>query len=140
MLISLIVPCYNEERALPYLYQALCDLRNELSGTGKSFEFIFVNDGSTDGTKDVIKGFAKDEHVKVIIRPEDITLKDTLEAGDNVFAEGEVISCVFKGIHYEMYVKTSAGFELQVQDYRSKNIGDKVYASIVPFDIHVIKG
>ena len=61
MLISLIVPCYNEEQALPFLYQALCELRSSLKDTGKSFEFIFINDGSTDKTKDVIKEYAKND-------------------------------------------------------------------------------
>ncbi len=61
MLISLIVPCYNEEQALPFLYQALCELRSGLTGTGKRFEFIFVNDGSSDRTKDVIKEYAKND-------------------------------------------------------------------------------
>ncbi|MCR5059787.1 MAG: glycosyltransferase family 2 protein [Saccharofermentans sp.] len=58
MLISLIVPCYNEEQSLPFLYEALCNLRNEQEPLGKSFEFIFVNDGSTDRTKEVIKDMA----------------------------------------------------------------------------------
>jgi Glycosyltransferases involved in cell wall biogenesis len=66
MLISLIVPCYNEEEALPFLYNALCDVRKEV--TSHKFEFIFVNDGSRDKTSDVIKGFAKeDSDVKYII-------------------------------------------------------------------------
>ena len=67
MLISLIVPCYNEEQSLPFLYKALCDLRNELTPDGKTFEFIFVNDGSTDKTKDVIKDMAsKDGDVRYV--------------------------------------------------------------------------
>ena len=66
MLISLIVPCYNEEEALPFLYNALSDVRKEV--TSHKFEFIFVNDGSRDKTTDVIKGFAKeDPDVKYII-------------------------------------------------------------------------
>lgn len=66
MLISLIVPCYNEEEALPFLYNALTDVRKEVSE--HEFEFIFVNDGSRDKTADVIKGFAKeDKDVKYII-------------------------------------------------------------------------
>lgn len=66
MLISLIVPCYNEEEALPFLYNALKDVRKEVSE--HEFEFIFVNDGSRDKTADVIKGFAKeDKDVKYII-------------------------------------------------------------------------
>ena len=64
MLISLIVPCYNEEEALPFLYNALCDVRKEVT----SHKFEFINDGSRDKTSDVIKGFAKeDSDVKYII-------------------------------------------------------------------------
>lgn len=66
MLVSLIVPCYNEEEALPFLYNALCDVRKEV--TDHKFEFIFVNDGSRDKTSSVIKGFAADDpDVKYII-------------------------------------------------------------------------
>jgi len=65
MLISLIIPCYNEEPALPFLYDALCDVRKQVSNY--DFEFIFVNDGSKDKTADVIKGFAQtDEDVKYV--------------------------------------------------------------------------
>ncbi|SCW36721.1 Glycosyltransferase involved in cell wall bisynthesis [Ruminococcaceae bacterium YRB3002] len=67
MLISLIVPCYNEEQSLPYLYEALCDLRGSEEKNGKAFEFIFVNDGSRDNTAGVIKGFAAgDKDVRYI--------------------------------------------------------------------------
>ena len=66
MLVSLIVPCYNEEEALPFLYNALCDVRKEV--TDHTFEFIFVNDGSRDKTSSVIKGFAENDlDVKYII-------------------------------------------------------------------------
>ncbi len=66
MLVSLIVPCYNEEEALPFLYNALCDVRKEVSD--HTFEFIFVNDGSRDKTSEVIKKFAEeDPDVKYII-------------------------------------------------------------------------
>lgn len=67
MLISLIVPCYNEEESLPFLYQALCDVRTKEQPAGREFEFIFVNDGSKDKTKDVIKDLAsKDSDVKYV--------------------------------------------------------------------------
>ncbi|MCR5615719.1 MAG: glycosyltransferase family 2 protein [Saccharofermentans sp.] len=58
MLISLIVPCYNEEESLPHLYSALCEIRDSESEASKAFEFIFVNDGSTDKTAEVIKDLA----------------------------------------------------------------------------------
>jgi glycosyltransferase involved in cell wall biosynthesis len=56
MLISLIVPCYNEEKSLPLLLEAL----KEVCGTidGHTFEYIFVDDGSKDGTLGVLKNIA----------------------------------------------------------------------------------
>ena len=64
-LISVIVPCFNEEEALPYFYE-------EINKTSKimsyiDFEFIFVNDGSKDRTLSVIKQLSKnDTRVKYI--------------------------------------------------------------------------
>lgn len=53
--ISLIVPCYNEEQALPYLYEAINQVAAKMHEL--EFEFIFVNDGSKDKTLQVIKRF-----------------------------------------------------------------------------------
>ena len=62
--ISIIVPCYNEEQAIPYFYEEI----NKVSKKMKTdFEFIFVNDGSKDKTIDVVKEYAKkDKRVKYI--------------------------------------------------------------------------
>ena len=51
--ISLIVPCYNEEQALPFLYKELVKLTDEMPE--QEFEFIFINDGSRDKTLELIK-------------------------------------------------------------------------------------
>lgn len=51
--ISLIIPCYNEEQALPYLYEELSKVARKMQD--QLFEFIFVNDGSKDKTLQVIK-------------------------------------------------------------------------------------
>ncbi len=54
--ISIIVPCYNEELAIPFFYEEI----NKISKTiKKNFEFIFVNDGSKDNTIKIIKEYAK---------------------------------------------------------------------------------
>lgn len=67
MLISLIVPCYNEEESLPILYDALCEVRKSEESDEKVFEFIFVNDGSRDKTADVIRSLAElDKAVKYV--------------------------------------------------------------------------
>lgn len=52
--ISLIVPCYNEEQALPFLYQEIVRLAGEMPE--QEFEFIFINDGSKDKTLELLKG------------------------------------------------------------------------------------
>lgn len=59
--ISLIVPCYNEQAALPVFYQETMKI---LETMGCDHEFIFVDDGSTDDTLSILKEFGRDsEHV-----------------------------------------------------------------------------
>lgn len=50
-LISIIVPCYNSER---YLKRCIDSL---LEQTYQNFELLLINDGSTDGTEEIIKSF-----------------------------------------------------------------------------------
>lgn len=64
-LVSLIIPCYNEKEALPFLYKELCNVTSGLSEY--EFEMLFVNDGSKDDTLKVIKQLSeKDDRVKYI--------------------------------------------------------------------------
>lgn len=80
MLISLIVPCYNEEEALPFLYDALCDVRKQLDSY--DFEFIFINDGSRDRTSDVIRGLKeKDDDVKYVFFSRNFGKESAMYAG-----------------------------------------------------------
>lgn len=51
--VSILVPCYNEEKTLPLLYPELKKLSQ--SETGYEWEFLFVNDGSKDSTLSIIK-------------------------------------------------------------------------------------
>ena len=51
MLLSIVVPCYNEQEALPYFYKEICRVAEEMKAShGADFEFIFVDDGSKDNT------------------------------------------------------------------------------------------
>lgn len=62
--ISIIVPCYNEEQAIPYFYEEITKVAKDLKN---DFEFIFVNDGSKDKTIEIVKDYAKkDKRVKFI--------------------------------------------------------------------------
>lgn len=63
--ISVIVPCYNEEEVLPLFYEEVTRVAKEMGEF--SFEFLFVDDGSRDGTLAVIKAFAqRDDRVKYV--------------------------------------------------------------------------
>lgn len=53
--VTVLIPCYNEEASLPYLYKALCNLA--VRCPGYEWEFLFVNDGSRDNTLQLIKEY-----------------------------------------------------------------------------------
>ena len=64
-LLSVIVPCYNEEESLPLFYKEINKLSKEMNDI--TFEFIFVDDGSKDKTIKVMKKLnKKDERAKYI--------------------------------------------------------------------------
>lgn len=66
-LISAIVPSYNEQEALPYFYEEICRVAEEFKKKDVEMEFIFVDDGSKDGTLDIVKKYAeKDERVHYV--------------------------------------------------------------------------
>lgn len=53
--ISILVPCYNEEASLPLFYLELLKVMSEMSLSQYDWELLFVNDGSKDGTLEIIK-------------------------------------------------------------------------------------
>ena len=60
-MISLIIPCFNEEESLPLFYP---EASSVLSKMDCDYEFIFVNDGSRDRTLEILKELSeKDPHV-----------------------------------------------------------------------------
>ena len=68
MLISLIVPCYNEEEAMPLFYKEASRVAAEMKTShGADFEFIFLDDGSRDGTLRVARELhAQDPRVRYV--------------------------------------------------------------------------
>jgi len=86
--------------------------------------------------KCVDEGFEQDEKVDVVIRPEDIYLRDLPEQGQWC---GTVRSCIFQGVHYEMFLDTPDGYEIQVQDYNAYEVGREYGITVQPEGIHVMK-
>lgn len=67
MLLSVIVPCYNEEENVPYFYEELMKNEEFFKGRDMDVEVIYVDDGSADGTVSEVKKLnAKDDRVKLI--------------------------------------------------------------------------
>ena len=65
--ISVIVSCYNEEKALPLFYEEMERVRKQDFEGIVDFEYIFVNDGSKDKTLEIIKTLReKDKKVRYI--------------------------------------------------------------------------
>ena len=52
MTLSIIVPCFNEEESIPLFYEAMEKIKPQLN---EEYEYIFINDGSKDGTLNVLR-------------------------------------------------------------------------------------
>lgn len=62
MMVSIIVPCYNEEAALPYFLEAIRKTEAEMTAAwGCTFELVFVDDGSRDGTLEALRAAARED-------------------------------------------------------------------------------
>ena len=62
--LSVVVPVLDEEESLPHLHR---ELSETLRGTGRSHEIIFVDDYSTDRSREVMLALrAADPHVRVV--------------------------------------------------------------------------
>lgn len=66
MKIQLIVPCYNEEQALPYFFEAIGNVEKTLQTNGHTLEIIYVDDGSKDKTLELLHGEADKNSRKFI--------------------------------------------------------------------------
>lgn len=66
--ISLVVPCYNEQEALPYFLQEVRQVASDMADTWDvEFEMLFINDGSKDRTLDILREAALvDKRVRYI--------------------------------------------------------------------------
>ena len=86
--ISIVIPVYNEEENVPILYERLKEVLDSLP---YDYEIIFVNDGSTDRTGEILEEIAqKDKRVKVIEFARNFGQTPAMVAGMD-YATGDVI-------------------------------------------------
>lgn len=84
--------------------------------------------------KCVDKGFKSNEEVEVVIRPEDINVVSP----DRGQLNGVVESIIFKGVHYEMMVKSN-DYSWMIHSTIMKSIGTEIGMEIEPDNIHIMK-
>jgi glycosyltransferase involved in cell wall biosynthesis len=88
MLLSVVVPVYNEFEALPAL---LSELRRVLSEINQAYEVVFVDDGSADGSADLLKKVAaEDPKVKVLFFSRNFGHQAAITAGLDI-AGGDAV-------------------------------------------------
>ncbi|HEM2809035.1 TPA: glycosyltransferase family 2 protein [Streptococcus suis] len=88
-MISVIVPCFNEEEAIPYFYEAMEKVRKEM---GEKFEYIFVNDGSKDGTLKALRQLSgQDQAVRYLSFSRNFGKEAALYAGLQA-AKGDLVT------------------------------------------------
>jgi len=90
MNISVVIPVWNEEENIRPLHKRLSEVMRK---TGKEYEIIFVNDGSTDHTAKAIDSLkSKDRHVKVVWFRTHRGKSDALSAGFAAAKGGHIIT------------------------------------------------
>ena len=90
--ISVVVSCYNEEKALPLFYEEMERVRKKDFEGIVEFEYIFVNDGSKDNTLKIIKELnQKDPKVRYISFSRNFGKEAAMYAGLEA-AEGDYVT------------------------------------------------
>ena len=90
IVLSVVVPAYNEQEVLPEFHKRLT---TALVGLGVTYEVIYVNDGSRDGTMEVLRSFHDhDERVVVVSLSRNFGKEIALTAGlEHVRSEAAVV-------------------------------------------------
>ena len=90
--ISLVIPVHNEEKNIPIVYKEIKTVLEELSqDKNYTYEIIFVNDGSSDNTLEVLKNFKKsDSFLRILNMDKNRGQSAGLTAGF-YYAKGDII-------------------------------------------------
>jgi len=87
--ISIVIPCYNEGKNIPDTYN---ELKGVLIGFVNDYELIFVDDGSTDNSREIIRKLSKrDSHVVGIFFSRNFGFSDTAYSAGTEYATGDAV-------------------------------------------------
>lgn len=114
--ISIIIPCYNEEKAIPLFFDEVNKISNQMNNV--NFEFLFVNDGSTDKTLNIIKKLIEeDNRIKYISFSRNFGKEAAMYAGLN-YATGDYITIMDADLQDPptllpaMYIYVKEGYDI----------------------------
>ncbi len=137
--ISVLVPILNEEESLPELHVRL---QASLGGMNKPYEIIYINDGSTDRTEQILETFHnEDSRVKVIEFNRNYGQHMALFAGFD-YAEGEIVVTIDADLQNppeeipRLVAKAEEGYEV-VATYR-KNRRDSLFRKLPSYIVNRI--
>lgn len=115
--ISVVVSCFNEEKALPLFYEEMERVRKADFGEGMEFEYVFVDDGSKDKTLEVMKQLAEqDPKVKYLSFSRNFGKEAAMLAGLEA-TTGDYVTLMDADLQdppallREMYDATQAGYD-----------------------------
>jgi dolichol-phosphate mannosyltransferase len=124
--LSVVAPCFNEEKVLPELYRRLSQA---LDGAGLSWELVLVNDGSRDLTSQIMRELhAHDPRVKVVDFARNFGHGVAVTAGMD-YATGDAVVLIDADLQdppeliQEMLAKWREGYEV-VYAIRSQRKGE----------------
>jgi polyisoprenyl-phosphate glycosyltransferase len=112
---SIVAPIFNEKENLPELYRRVRDV---MDSTGEPWELVLVDDGSTDGSTDIIHELAKqDERVRPVIFARNFGHQIAITAGWD-YARGDAVVIIDADLQdppeliLEMSKKWKEGYEV----------------------------
>lgn len=112
---SIVAPIFNENENLPELYRRV---KNVMDSTGETWELVLVDDGSTDGSTEVIHALAKeDPHVRPVIFARNFGHQIAITAGWD-YARGDAVVIIDADLQdppeviLEMAKKWQDGYEV----------------------------
>lgn len=136
MSLSIVVPVYNEEPNLAALHERLTGVLRSL---GRNYEIVLVDDGSTDGSTEIMRAqAAQDPHVRVIYLRRNFGQTAAMDAGLHA-ATGDVIVTLDADLQNDpadiplLVAKLEEGYDL-VHGWR-KNRQDKLVSRKIPSKI-----
>jgi len=135
MKLSVVIPMFNEEKVVAESHRRMCSALEPLQSAGDSFELIFVNDGSRDGTARIVVELARaDKRVRLIDFARNFGHQVAVTAGvDN--ARGDAVAVIDADMQdppeviLEMLAKWREGFDV-VYGRRRTRAGETAFKKL----------